>query len=101
MRLSIDEVRHIAQLARLDLHEKEIENYEAELSAILSFVEKIQSVDTIGVAPTAYITETMDELRSDVVVHADLKERSALIGSFPSVKADLLVVPPVFLEYKE
>lgn len=101
MKLTTADVEHIANLARLDLSDAEKEQYTSELSAILSFVEVLQGVDTAGVSPTSHITATLDELRPDVPVQLDDVARAKLVASFPVSKADLLVVPPVFSEYKE
>lgn len=101
MKLTIADVEHIAHLARLDLADAEKEQYTEELSAILTLVEVLQQVDTTGVKPTSHITAELDELRPDVVVQLDDITRGKLIALFPESKADLLVVPPVFTEYKK
>lgn len=101
MKLTTADVEHIALLARLDLTEQEKEHYTTELSAILSFVEGLQSVDTTGVEPTSHITEELSELRPDVAIQCDDETRAHLIALFPASKADLLTVAPVFSAYKE
>jgi len=101
MKLTTDDVLHIAKLSRLELTNAETERYTEELSAILSFVETLQEVDTDGVLPTSHITETLDELRPDSVVQISDAERVQLIAQFPSSKADLLSVSQVFSSYKE
>ena len=47
-------VKHIAQLARLGLSEKEIGKYQKELSSILDYVEKLKRVDVSGVEATSH-----------------------------------------------
>jgi len=101
MKLTTDDVLHIAKLSRLELTNAETERYTEELSAILSFVETLQEVDTTGVLPTSHITETLDELRADSVVQISDIERAQLIAQFPASKADLLTVSQVFSSYKE
>ena len=51
MSLTINDVRRISDLARIDLSEESAKSSWAELNDILSMVEQIQSVDTTGVAP--------------------------------------------------
>jgi len=46
-------VEHIAELAKLELTEDEIELFAGQLSAILEYVERLQTVDTDAIAPTA------------------------------------------------
>ena len=50
--LSDDEVRRIAELARLDISPEEIPRFAQQLTAILRYAELVQQVDTTGVAPT-------------------------------------------------
>ncbi len=101
MKLTVDDVEHIARLARLDLSDAEKERYTTELSAILSYAEILQEVDTTGVAPTSHITDELAVLRPDVAIQCDDVTRARLIGSFPQSKADLLTVAPVFSSYKQ
>ena len=53
--LSQQDVARIADLARLDLTEQELELFTRQLSDILVYVEQIQSLDTSGVAPTSHV----------------------------------------------
>lgn len=55
MHLTIDEVRHVAELAKLRLSEAELALYAEQLSAILDYAESLQQVDTSHVAPTPYV----------------------------------------------
>jgi aspartyl-tRNA(Asn)/glutamyl-tRNA(Gln) amidotransferase subunit C len=55
MRLTHDEVRHVAELAKLHLTENEIEQYAGQLSAILDYAQRLQTVDTSGVPPTPFV----------------------------------------------
>ena len=55
MSLTQDEVRHVAELAKLRLTDEEIQTYTEQLSAILEYAERIQEVDTSSVPPTPYV----------------------------------------------
>ncbi len=64
MRLTADEVRHVAELAKLALTEEEVNLFAEQLSAILDYAEQIQNVDTTSVPPTPYVLplhNVMDE----------------------------------------
>lgn len=100
MELSLDDVAHIARLARLDLTPEEALRYQTELSAILTYVNRLQELDTDAIPPTSHITETLTELRPDAVFPQPPAVQQALVSAFPDVKAGLLSVPPVFSEYK-
>ena len=65
MRLTQDEVRHVAELAKLRLTEAEIEEYTDQLSAILEYAETIQEVDTSSVPPTPFVLPLSNVMRDD------------------------------------
>lgn len=62
------EVEHVAELARLDLTEAELDQYTAQLDAILGYMEKLNALDTIQVAPTAHVIQMDNVVREDQVV---------------------------------
>ena len=66
MHLTIDEVRHVAELAKLHLTEGEIAQYTQQLSAILDYAELLQQVDTSHVPPTPYVLPIANVMRDDV-----------------------------------
>lgn len=66
VRLTADEVRHVAELAKLRLTEAEIEQYAGQLSAILEYAERLQEVDTSTVPPTPYILPLVNVMAEDV-----------------------------------
>ena len=67
MKLTKQEVEHIANLARLELTEKEKEKFSTQLSSILDFVKKLQKVDLSKVEPTAQVTGLLNVTRQDAV----------------------------------
>jgi aspartyl-tRNA(Asn)/glutamyl-tRNA(Gln) amidotransferase subunit C len=69
MALSVEDVRRIAQLARLRLSPEEEERLRGELSAILGYVEQLQALDLSGVEPMTHALAAGDAppLRADEV----------------------------------
>ena len=65
MHLTIDEVRHVAQLARLGLTDEELALYAEQLSAILDYADLLQQVDTSHVVPTPYVLPLQNVMRED------------------------------------
>lgn len=65
MQLTTDEVRHVAELAKLALTEAEIVQYTEQLSAILGYAALLQNVDTSGVPPTPYVLPLTNIMRAD------------------------------------
>lgn len=66
--LTIDEVKRLATLSRLRLTDEEAESFLGELNAILDYVEKLSSVDTTGVEPTAQVTGLKNVMRADELI---------------------------------
>jgi len=59
-------VEHIAELAKLQLTEQEIDLYAGQLSAILEYAERLQELDTDAIPPTASVLPLRNVLRPDV-----------------------------------
>jgi aspartyl-tRNA(Asn)/glutamyl-tRNA(Gln) amidotransferase subunit C len=66
MHLTADEVRHVAELAKLRLTDDEVTQYAEQLSAILEYAERLQRVDTSNVPPTPYVLPLENVLREDM-----------------------------------
>lgn len=64
--LSLDDVRHVAKLARLALDEPALERFSTQLTSILHYVDKIAAVDVENVAPMAHALPMHNVLRDDV-----------------------------------
>jgi aspartyl-tRNA(Asn)/glutamyl-tRNA(Gln) amidotransferase subunit C len=93
MVLTIDEVRHIARLARLRLTPEEERRYAEQLSAILDYAARLSQVDTSAISPTATISPFPAPLRPDVI-QPSLPQRRALANA-PAAEDGLFRVPPV------
>lgn len=65
MNLDRATVEHIAELAKLELTEDEIELYAGQLSAILDYAERLNEVDTSAIPPTASVLPLRNVLRAD------------------------------------
>ncbi len=65
MSLSLHEVEHIAELARLELSEEEKEHYREQLSAILDYAARLRELDTSGIPPTSSLLPPGNVLRDD------------------------------------
>ena len=67
MALSSEEVLHVAELARLSLRPEEVELFTRQLNDILAYVQKLEELDTTGVAPLAHVIPLVNAFREDVV----------------------------------
>ena len=94
MTLSLQEVEHIAYLARLRLTEAEMTHYREQLSAILDHVARLQTLDTSGVLPTFSVLPSRRVLRSDEPRPGMTRED--LLRNAPETEQDQFRIPPVF-----
>jgi aspartyl-tRNA(Asn)/glutamyl-tRNA(Gln) amidotransferase subunit C len=93
MKITADQVQHVARLARLQIDPGAMEKLASELATILTYVDKLNEVDTEGVPPTSHAIELINAFRDDVV-HAHLPREQAL-GNAPSQDEGSFVVPKV------
>ncbi|MCI0346185.1 MAG: Asp-tRNA(Asn)/Glu-tRNA(Gln) amidotransferase subunit GatC [Chloroflexi bacterium] len=93
MSLRLDDVRRIAELARLEVTAAELDAVRRELNGILGLVEQLQAVETGAVAPMAHAQNVTLRLRDDAVTATD--ERAASQSVAPAVDGGLYLVPKV------
>ena len=92
--LSREDVKRIAELARLELTNDELDLFTRQLGNILTYVEQIQSLDTTGVEPTSQVLNR--PIDRDDTPDTTLS-RSDLLGNAPdaALEAGLFKVPRV------
>jgi aspartyl-tRNA(Asn)/glutamyl-tRNA(Gln) amidotransferase subunit C len=93
MSLSNEQIRQVAQLARLAMQPEQAEHYARQLTNILDMVSQLAQAHTDGVEPMAHPLDMHQRLRSDVVTEAD--RRDAFQALAPSVENGLYLVPKV------
>jgi len=86
-KLTREDVLKLAQLARLDVTDEEVEEYSKELSEILQYVEQLQSVDVDGLKPTNQVTGLTNVEREDEIKDYGYKAKD-LLKNVPKVKDD-------------
>lgn len=82
-KVSSEKVECIANLAKINLTEKEREKFSKELSDILCYMEQLQEVDTENVNPMAQVAGAVNIFRKDVVKNCGEEEITAIIKNFP------------------
>ncbi|MFH0840493.1 MAG: Asp-tRNA(Asn)/Glu-tRNA(Gln) amidotransferase subunit GatC [bacterium] len=70
-----EEIKHVADLAKLEINDEEAEKYSKELSKVVDYVDQLKEVDTEGVEPTAQVAGMVNQTRNDKVVDWDESER--------------------------
>jgi aspartyl-tRNA(Asn)/glutamyl-tRNA(Gln) amidotransferase subunit C len=93
MPVSLKDVDHIALLARLGLTDAERSSLREDLESILTYIGKLQTLDTTGIAATAHVIELETPLRDDAVSNAD--EADAMLSNAPDRDRTYLRVPKI------
>ena len=93
MPLTLEEVRHIAELAKLELTEEEQVRFLEQLSAVLDYAAQLRAVDTSAISPTATVLPLRTVLRDDVVKPSLTRED--LLANAPEQEAGCFRVPAV------
>lgn len=65
-RISKEQVKHVAHLARLAITEEEAEMFTSQLDAIITFAEQLNELDTSNVEPTSHVLNMKNVMREDV-----------------------------------
>ena len=93
MKITEEEVQRVALLARLELSREEISRMTGQLDAILSYVAKLDELDTTGVPATTHPQDVVNAFRDDVVQPSLPSERALANG--PEQNGEAFVVPRV------
>jgi aspartyl-tRNA(Asn)/glutamyl-tRNA(Gln) amidotransferase subunit C len=93
MPLSLDDVKRIAYLARIEVTEAEAVQVLGQMNGIFHLIEQMQAVDTTGVAPMAHAQDVMLRLREDQVTETDQHRLFQSVA--PQVEQGLYLVPKV------
>lgn len=94
--IDADLVRHIGKLSRIELTEPQVQMFSRQLSAILSYVDKLRELDTANVEPMVHAVELSNVLAGDTP-HQSLTSSQALANA-PDRDGDFFKVPKVIGE---
>ena len=93
MKITKEQILHVAHLARLELDEAAIETFVGQIGTVLAYVDQLQAVDTQGVRPTSHAISLTNAFRED-------KERGHLasekaLANAPEKEDGSFIVPKV------
>ena len=77
-KITSQDVRKVAKLARLDLLDDETVTYADQLQKILDYIEQLEKVDTNQVPPTTRAVEVVNVLRKDLIETSEIREELLL-----------------------
>jgi len=95
MPLSLDEVRRIAELARIGISDAEAQVVQAQLNSIFELIEQMQRVNTDGIDAMSHAQGSALRLREDKVTETDQRELYQSVAPKGTVEAGLYLVPKV------
>ncbi|MEM7144360.1 MAG: Asp-tRNA(Asn)/Glu-tRNA(Gln) amidotransferase subunit GatC [Verrucomicrobiota bacterium] len=87
------DVRYVANLARIELSDEEIETFQGQLGRILEYMKQLDALDVSGIEPTAHANPVYDVVRPDEP-HEPLP-RDAALQNAPKKTDDQFMVPKV------
>ena len=93
MEITDEMVKNLANLRRLTFNDHEKEEIKKDLQRMISFVEKLNEVDTRGVEPLLHMTDNMNVYREDIVQGSMSKEDA--LKNAPLADSDYFKVPKV------
>jgi len=95
-RISSDEVKKVAQLARLELNENEIHQHAEQLEKILEYIKQLEKINTENIACTTRAIEVVNVLRKDE--RRDYENSDELLDLAPSRENKFFKVPKIINE---
>ncbi len=74
MALSIEDIKKVAHLARIEISDADANSTLSKLTGILGLIEQMQAVDTVGIEPMSHSQDLSQRLRDDVVTKTNLRD---------------------------
>jgi len=93
MKITTDEVKYVAGLARLELKPEEAEEMAGQLDQILSYVDKLNELDTSAVEPTTHAISITNAFREDELRESLAREKA--LANSPLQNGESFVVPKI------
>ena len=93
MKVSREEILHIANLASLNLKEEEIDKYIENLQDILDFANIVNNAPVEGLGESATVNENYNVFRKDEIVH--FEDNQALLANAKEVERNMFKIPKV------
>ena len=91
MEITREQIKHLAHLSRLELSEVELDEMQGDMTKILDFVAKIESLDLQGVAPLTQMSKSVDVMREDE--EANMISKEDALKNAPDANSDYFRVP--------
>lgn len=97
--ISQDQVKHVAELAKLELNDKQLDYFTDQLGEIIGLFETLNEVDTTDVPVTTSVSDQLNVMREDVADNWNQKE--ALLANAPETENGYIKVPTIIDESED
>ncbi|WP_283679081.1 Asp-tRNA(Asn)/Glu-tRNA(Gln) amidotransferase subunit GatC [Lentilactobacillus sp. Marseille-Q4993] len=94
--ISEDQVKHVAELAKLKIDDDQLPYFTTQLDKIIGLFETLSEVDTDGVEPTSSVTDQLNTMREDVA--DNWNQREELLANAPDAEKGYIKVPSIIDE---
>ena len=92
-RISEDQVKKVAQLARIDLNETEVKYHAIQIDKILDYINQLEKIDTENIECTTRAIEVVNVLRDDK--KENFNDKESILNQAPSREGDFFKVPKI------
>ncbi len=93
MKITKEEVLHVASLARLKFSDEDVKKLETDMADIIGFADHLSELDTEGVVPTAHAIPMQNAFREDEIVPSF--DRREILKNAPDFDEEGFIVPKV------
>ncbi len=93
MKITKEEVLHVASLARLKFSDEDVKKLETDMADIIGFADNLSELDTEGVVPTAHAIPMQNAFREDEIVPSF--DRREILKNAPDFDEEGFIVPKV------
>lgn len=93
MTLSLNDIKRVAKLARIEISETDAQQNLTRLSGIFDLIEQMRAVDTQGIEPMSHSQDMVQRLREDIVTESD--QRTLFQSIAPQIEDGYYLVPKV------
>lgn len=91
--ITLEEVKKISKLSRLEFDDEKLKQFQIDLSKILDYINKLNELDTEGIEPSYAASIKVEDLRKDVIMPS--LDREKLLKNAPEQENGAFKVPTV------
>ena len=99
MKITEEDVKHVASLAKLEFYDDEIGKFTSQIEDIMNMANELRKIDTTGVEPTINVTDAVNIMRDDVATAPISREE--LMKNVPEHEDGFIKVPAIIKEKED